>query len=168
MKTSNELTQERLKSIIDYNPETGIMRRKTTDKGYHAGDIVGTPIGRGYIQAEVDGQRVLVHRLAWLYMTGAWPTKTINHKNGNHRDNSFSNLRQASRSEAAAAGRTGKRTGASGVLGVSWNKSAGKWHVQAWAKGKPYYGGLFESLDEASQKAANLRKTIHGEFANHV
>jgi len=41
----------------------------------------------------------LAHRLAWLYMTGEWPEKHIDHINGEATDNRFVNLRDVAHEE---------------------------------------------------------------------
>jgi len=75
------LTQERLKELLTYNPDTGVFTRKKVSRGGRW--KVGTLDGTGYIHTRVDYKIYLAHRLAWLYMYGEFPTETIDHINHN-------------------------------------------------------------------------------------
>jgi len=55
----------------------------------------------------------------------------------------------------------------SGIKGVSWNKSAKKWVGQVWKNGKNHRTKFFECKDECAKAVADLRKSLHGEFARH-
>lgn len=49
----------------------------------------------------------------------------------------------------------------SGVLGVSWNRTAGKWHVQVHHGGTCHRGGYFTDLNEAERAAVALRNSLY-------
>lgn len=82
------LTQKRLKEVLHYNPTTGSFLRKSGSK---AG-----PIPQGYvgeqIKISVDGRTYSARMLAWLYMTGNWPSGEIIQIDGMKHDNRFANL----------------------------------------------------------------------------
>lgn len=89
------LTQKRLHEILHYDPQTGIFRWRT---GKRKGQVAGTRHDeRGYLKVSIKNRRYLLHRLAWLWMTGAMPRWDITHRNGDHSDNSWSNLVEANR-----------------------------------------------------------------------
>lgn len=94
------LTQERLKHLLRYNPETGVFtwlvlpKRTRSNKG----DIFGT-WDRGYFVGQVDGVLYKLHRLAFLYMTGAFPPEQVDHINGVRSDNRWCNLRVCNNAE---------------------------------------------------------------------
>ena len=70
------LTQERLREVLDYNPETGEFRwraRKGVPFWIRPGMLAGGNYGRGYRGITIDGRLYPTHRLAWLWMTGRWP-----------------------------------------------------------------------------------------------
>lgn len=91
------LTQKRLREVLDYNPETGIF---TFVKGKRKGKIAGTQHdNRGFVKVAIDNRRYLLHRLAWLWMTGSMPRWNIEHINGNRDDNRWRNLREGDRSQ---------------------------------------------------------------------
>jgi hypothetical protein len=94
------LTAERLRSLLDYNPLTGLFTRLVrTANCTKVGEVVGTVDAQGYIGIKIYGRRYKAHRLAWLYQTGKWPEDQVDHENLNRSDNKWSNLREATRSQ---------------------------------------------------------------------
>ena len=91
------ITQEELKELLDYNPETGLftwnvynnIKNKTT---------AGT-FNDGYIQIKIKQKIYQAHRLAWLYVYGEWPKGQIDHINGIRDDNRIENLRDVTNRE---------------------------------------------------------------------
>jgi len=102
MATSKRITIERLRELMHYDPQTGLFRWLVTRaRGALAGSIAGWTDEHGYVVIKVDRKRYFASRLAWFYMTGAWPEKEIDHRNCVHNDNRWENLREASRSQNA-------------------------------------------------------------------
>lgn len=52
----------------------------------------------------------------------------------------------------------------SGVRGVSWYKSWGRWVATIIFKGKKYYLGSFKNLDDAAKARKNAEEKVYGEF----
>ncbi len=100
MRYVNDITQEYLKIILEYNPETGKFKWlvKTSNR-IKIGMEAGTLRSNGYLKTNINGQLYYNHRLAFLYMTGRWPTHNIDHINGSKDDNSWINLREATHSQ---------------------------------------------------------------------
>ena len=159
------LTQARLKELLHYDPETGhftwlVSRRGTT----RAGSRAGTPSGYGYIQIQIDGVLRRAHRLAFLYMTGAFPPKDVDHINRVKDDNSWPNLRPATpRENEGNKGLQSSNT--SGHRGVSWCKQRGKWRVLCKRDGRMIYLGRYSDLEEAAAVARTWRAENFKEFA---
>lgn len=89
------LTQERLKSLVNYNPDTGVF---TCAKHRIGGTRqIGEPLGslcNGYVEMGIDRRNYYAHRLAFLYMTGEFPSCPIDHINRCKTDNRWCNLRK--------------------------------------------------------------------------
>ncbi|MDR3560474.1 MAG: HNH endonuclease [Negativicutes bacterium] len=91
------LTQERLKEVLDYDPETGLFVWKVNRQGVIAGTIAGTGSVGTNKEAEryvirVDTKYYLMSNLAWLYVNGEFPKRRLVNKNGFKGDNRIVNL----------------------------------------------------------------------------
>ena len=84
------LTQKRLREVLHYEPTTGIF---TWTRGHKKGQVAGTKHDdRGFLKVSIDSERHLLHRLAWLWVTGLTPPWSVGHIDGNHANNRWSNL----------------------------------------------------------------------------
>jgi hypothetical protein len=99
------------------------------------------------------------HRLAWLYMTGNWPTKEIDHIDGCPFNNTWINLREVTRKQNMENLSLNK-TNTSGHRGVSWHKQTKKWKACVTHNYTSVYIGLFNTAEEAAQAAAAKRAEI--------
>ena len=72
MKSQKEkLTQKRVRELLDYAPETGLLTWKVNRRGSaKAGDVVKTVNGGGYVQLAIDSRSYLAHRVIWLWNYG--------------------------------------------------------------------------------------------------
>lgn len=96
----NELTQERLKELLHYDPLTGIFTRRI-DK-YHpslVGRKSGTVKASGYRIIKIDSKLYSAHRLSFLWMEGSFPDYEVDHINRRRDDNRWGNLRPCTRTE---------------------------------------------------------------------
>src|SRR5436190_23425691 len=89
------LTQEKLKEVLDYDPETGLFTSRVSRGGRPASARAGCVTTKGYIKLSLCQKRYYAHRLAWLYVYGEWPSKQIDHINCVTDDNRIANLREA-------------------------------------------------------------------------
>lgn len=160
------LTQDFLKSILFYDPESGEFTW-IAKLGYKTkiGSIAGTTHQKNepYVSIRINGKAYRAHRLAWFYMTGEWPKKFIDHKNGMVNDNRWQNIRQANESQNNCNRRNNIHN-TSGHRNVIWIKKDKTWEVVITVKGKKQRFGRFKNLDDAATVACKLREKLHGEF----
>ena len=155
------ITQERLKSLLAYDPDTGhlsnLVRRNTrAAPGAHAGSLTTD----GYIAIAIEGKKYQAHRLIWLYMTGAWPDEEIDHINRNRADNKWCNLRQASRLENSW-NTNGHSKSKSGLKGVAYVARSGRWQVQMRVRGQTHYIGIYDSVETAAAARADAERRLY-------
>jgi hypothetical protein len=158
-KVDSSLSRERLQEVLDYDPDTGIFKWKVSRGGSMAGNVAGCVGAFGYRLISVDYILYQAHRIAWFYMTGAWPNNLIDHINGNPSDNRFSNLRQATKSENNQNSRSSR--GSSVFRGVSWRANRNKWRAVIMVGKKQYYLGHFEDEKEAAEAYQSARRRLH-------
>jgi hypothetical protein len=158
--TEKILTQDRLRSLLDYDPETGVFTGKVKIKCRHAGMVVGAPGTGGYLQCSVDGKQYKMHRLAWLYVYGAWPSGQIDHINHNTSDNRIANLRDVTCAQNHQ-NRARQTKSASGYLGVTWHRRDKCWQAHIQVHGKSYHLGLFADLADAVSARVKAERQYH-------
>ena len=145
-----ELTQEELKEVLDYNPETGIFTWKVSNSNKATiGAVAGGCNVKGYVVIGHKKQRYYAHRLAWLYINGSIENEEIDHIDGDKFNNRISNLRPCTKSQNMQNVKI-RVTNKSGFKGVSFHKASGKWLASATLCGKQVYLGLYTTPKEAS------------------
>lgn len=155
---------ERLHALLDYDPATGILRRLANAARMKAGDIAGGPTSAGYWRVSLDGKRYKAHRLIWKMMTGLDPDLEPEHRDGNGMNNSWSNLRPATKSQNMM--NTSIRSdNTSGIKGVSLHKKTGRWDARIQAGGVKYFLGMFDTAEQAMVAYQEASRRLHGEFA---
>ncbi len=149
-----------LRSLVHYDPETGVFTRLKKWGSKPVGSVIGGLSPQGYWQIAVQGKTYPAHRLAWLYMTGMWPDKDIDHVNRNRADNRFCNLRAVTRSENLQNASL-RRNNASGVTGVSWCKRDKRWRAHIMVLGRPLNLGRYKTKEEAVNARKKAATQLH-------
>lgn len=90
------ITQQRLKELFEYTPDTGLFIRKIRVGNQIAGNIAGSLKKDGYVYIKIDSKPYKAHRLAFLYMEGYMPEE-VDHINRDCSDNRWCNLRASNR-----------------------------------------------------------------------
>ena len=144
-----EITQNRLKEILHYDPNTGVFVWVEARGSVKIGKRAGTLKTTGYISIVIDRNLYFAHRLAWLYIEGFTPHNIeIDHINRDRSDNRWSNLRLASR--LCNIRNSGiMNTNKSGVTGVSWDKRERKWTAHISLKNINRHLGNYSDFDNA-------------------
>jgi hypothetical protein len=162
----DNLTQERLKEILNYDPLTGKFTRiKTNSYKLKPGCEAGSkPKKSGHIFIQVDKDLHLAHRLAWLYYYGEYPKRDIDHINGNASDNRIKNLRNCE-THQNLFNRDKQKNNKSGYKNVSWCTAMNKWVVRLMIDKKYKTIGYYDNVDKANEIAISTRKMYQKQFA---
>jgi hypothetical protein len=153
------ITQNRLRELAHYCPETGQFTHLQSKGRKKAGMPAGSLRRDGYVYVMFDGFRGMAHQFAFLYVTGEWPTQEIDHMDGNKANNAFANLRQVSRRTNTENKRTARRTNTTGLLGVS--RKGNRFIASIMHGGKRFYLGVFETAEEAHQIYLLEKRKLH-------
>ncbi|WP_264041469.1 HNH endonuclease signature motif containing protein [Pectobacterium carotovorum] len=173
----SDITNEFVKEILSYDPETGIFIWKDRDERYfsdkracstwnrkYPGTVAGTPDNKGYLRISINNKKHKSHRIAWLYVYGYWP-ELIDHINGNKSDNRIKNLRDVSFSENMR-NRPTLKSSSTGVNGVVKSSNGKGFLAHINVDGVNKYLGTFPSIDEAVRER-KIADSIYGYHENH-
>ena len=159
LRNRKPLTADRLKELLTYEPVTGIFtRRKRTCSRVWVGMVAGNITNKGYVKICVDSFPYLAHRLAWLYITGAWPL-TIDHINGVRTDNRFINLRSVSNAINAQNVFSARPHNKVGVLGVT--RAGKRFSAALNLNRRRIYLGVFDTAEEAHTAYLSAKRVMH-------
>lgn len=168
MKARNEtITQDHLKELLEYDPETGRFTWLKKPNKYSNIKIgtVADKFHAGYNDISINNKRYKSHRLVWLYLYGEFPADLVDHIDGDTLNNRPDNLRLATKS-SNNWNRICNTNSSTGVKGVRLHKS-GKYEARLMCNGISYYLGVFITLEEAKNAVAAKREDLHKEFTNH-
>src|SRR5215203_3560608 len=89
----NCLSANYLRELLEYDPAAGDFVWKVTrlGRGARAGGLAGATNGKGRRQIKIDQRIYGSSNLAWLWMTGEWPARLIDHIDGDPANNRWSN-----------------------------------------------------------------------------
>jgi len=164
---SAKLTQERLKELLHYDPETGEFTWQV-DRGLNvkAGDAAGYTGAAGYRVIGVLGKNRRAHRVAFLYMTGDWPDYQVDHKDGDRLNNRWANLR------ACTSAQNMQNFSGQGMGKASATALLGAFYCPMTIKSRPYmsaisvgkvkhYLGYFSSAEDAHKAYLAAKARLH-------
>ena len=155
------LTAERLRELVDYDPETGVFTWRVGRGGTaRAGTRAGHLRPDGYRDIEIDHMQYREHRLAWLYVHGRWPSDQLDHVNGAPADNRLTNLRECTHAENQQ-NRRRHTNNTSGHVGVSWYERDGTWKAEITIGGRSKHLGYFTTAEEAGAAYREAKKQLH-------
>lgn len=163
------ITQKKLKSKINYCPETGVFTwiygTGLVKSGDKAGRVLTTKFRKKYSQIKIFKKHYLAHRLAYFYMVGEWPIDQVDHIDGNGLNNKWVNLRAVSASDNCKNKRL-QSNNKSGVAGVSFNSQLNKWKSVIYNNKTQIHLGYFSDKFEAICVRKSAERS-HGFHINH-
>ena len=146
------LTQDRLKELLEYQPETGLFLWRKTGTGRRRKEAGNA--SREYLRIQIDGKLYYAHRLAFLYMTG-WMPEFVDHKDGDTLNCRWDNLRESTTSE------NGKNTTRRGYH----VDRHGRYRVQLTTDYKRLTVGSYETAEEARSAYETAKRQEHKAWA---
>ena len=159
------LTAERLREVLAYDPDTGVfVWRVPPVNQVRAGDVAGGIMGAGYLVITIDRKKHYSHRLAWLYVHGAWPIEEIDHIDMLRTNNKLSNLREATVTQNNV-NRPVHSNNKSGTKGVRATKNGERWSARIGVSGRTIDLGCYNTKEEAGAAYAEAARRYYGEFA---
>lgn len=170
------ISLEYLSSVLRYDPSTGEMfwllrpREHFKSDWLHrrwnssrAATRAGSFDAEGYQQIKIDGTVYRSHRLALYLAYGVPPAGEVDHINGVRSDNRLENLRVVS-CQQNSRNRKMPACNKSGVVGVCWVSSRGKWMAHIGSGKRQQNLGYFDKFEDALQQ----RKSAELSFGYHV
>ena len=147
-KKKEDLTQEQVRKLFDYDPATGVLKWKVSlHPRIKIGRLIKNPGRDGYLEVGVYKKNYFAHRIIWLWVYGVWPDE-IDHINGRRADNRLINLRDVSHSENHK-NLSLRYNNTSGHIGVYWNGY--QWRAFLNIDGKQVVVGGFKNINDAIQ-----------------
>jgi hypothetical protein len=151
--------RDRIAEVLDYDPNIGVFTWLVTlANRAPAGSLAGCVRHDGYLVIRIDKVLYLGHMLAWLLMTGEWPTTEIDHKDQNPSNNKWSNLRLATHAQNIT-NQSVHFDNKSGHKGIYRHKN-GRYYVNV---GGTSHGG-YANVEEAKAVYTRVAREYHGEF----
>lgn len=97
-----KLTQEKVREMFNYDPETGILTRRFKS-GYRkrlldVGSVAGCMTAYGYLRTRVYDKAYYNHIIIWVWYYGYVSENQIDHIDRNRSNNAISNLREVGQS----------------------------------------------------------------------
>lgn len=163
------MDQRQLRDMLDYDPATGIMVWRNCSKyharknGKEAGVITPSRAGKYYCKLSIAGKRYARSRLAFLWMTGRWPTEQVDHINGNSLDDRWENLREVTQTQNAWNHKGRKREQSDLPMGV--RRLGRRFQARLAVNKTMVHLGTFETAQQASETYRKAREVHYGEFA---
>lgn len=160
-----DLSADTARTLISYDPLTGAFVWKVRMGGRGlAGASAGAIGPGGYISINMRRCSYKAHRLAWLLMTGEWPSGEVDHINGDPADNRWANLRLTTRAtNMQNQRRAHARKNSTGLLGVSRRPTYFEARIQV---NKCLHSiGKYATAEEAHAAYVEAKRRMHSTCA---
>jgi hypothetical protein len=159
------LSQEYLHQLFEYR-NGDLYRKIKKSPNAMPGQKAGTLQKNGYFAICIDRKRQYIHRIVFMMHYGYMP-KTIDHIDGNSKNNQIENLRDVTHSQNICNQKL-RSDNKSGIKGIGWHKAANKWRAVIAFEKTQYHLGLFENIKDAEKAIHQKRIELHKDFARHL
>jgi hypothetical protein len=158
------ITQDRMRSAVSYNPNTGVFVRLHERMNRSIGKPTGSLTALGYIIIGIYGGKYYAHRLAWFWVHGEWPESLVDHIDGNKTNNKIINLRLATHGQNLSNSKVSIKN-TSGFKGVVFQPESGNWIAKIKVNYDGYHLGSFKTKIEAAMAYDEAAIKYFGPFA---
>lgn len=146
------LAADRVREVLTYDPETGLFVRPNGET------LPNTPLARIRL-GEHGAYRA--NRLAWLYMTGEWPPRSVSYRDNDPANLRWANLRLASAKQTAHGRKARNKLGIKGVR----ETPNGNYRASIHANGRTLNLGTFTTKGAAAEAYATAARLHFADFA---
>jgi hypothetical protein len=161
-----KISAEEARKFVLYEPETGVFYYTSRRSNATRKDaLAGTNTPRGARKVYLAGRQYLAHRVAFLLMTGQWPTHVIDHIDGDPSNNRWANLRdvpQKTNSYNVRSIPAHKKH--STLMGAHWCAQGQLWKSSIKVDGKVIRLGVFDTERQASDAYIAAKRKYHPGF----
>lgn len=163
------LTQEYVKELFNYDPETGILTwRIRPATNVSIGEEAGGHHPKDGRRLKINGRGYPASVIIWLWFHGHWPegppNEVIDHIDRNPWNNRIHNLRLIT-SEQNSWNRYARWDNPNKQTGVSYRRDSGKYRAYIYMNYKMVTLGQFATLEEATEARKQAEMKYRGEFA---
>jgi len=162
MEAGGRPTPSQVRELVSYDHATGLaiwnargrewfkrdQDHVTWNKRFAGRPALNSVDKNGYRCGCILSHPTSLHRIAYAWMTGNWPTDSIDHINRDKLDNRWVNLRHVTAKENQRNTALSKNNN-SGHNGVHWSKGAKKWQSTITVDRKTIYLGVYEHIADA-------------------
>lgn len=163
IQIDDPIKHEQLVQVLSYDPETGSFVWRVNTRNTSVGDEAGhANQSNPYVRIAIGGRSYYAQQLAWFYMTGEWPEEEVDHEDVDHANNSWINLRPATRFENS----WNTKTQARNKLGYKGVRAAGnKFLARIVCKRQLFTLGVFDTAEAAARAYDMAAIEKFGKFA---
>lgn len=161
------LLVDRIRETFRYDAQTGKLFWTRSPRAGFVGREAGG-LKDGYLEVRCAFGKFRVHRLIWMFVTGAEipAGMLIDHVNGNRADNRWSNLRLATRSQNNHNRHVARRDSVTGVRGVKFRAERNRYVPVLKVDGRERKFGAFRTIEEAAERFKAVELEYRGENAS--
>lgn len=157
-----DITADQARAIFDFDPETGVVVRRSAQQARWLQRVDGYDNGNGYSRVVLLGVRVYLHRLVWLLHYGYWPDGQVDHIDGDRTNNRIANLRDVDHEVNAQNEHKARRNNLSaGLLGVSYISARDRYAARITHDGSTHHLGYYRSPSSAHAAYVDAKRSLH-------